>query len=948
MKNSSKIKKRTGHIVSHVHWDREWRYPIWETHLMLVDFMNELINMLETDKYPGFLLDGQVIPVLDYLELRPEMTERIKALVSSGKLQIGPWLLLPDEYPVDGECMVRNLLLGNRFADKLGGVFNVGYTSFGWGQTAQLPQIYAGFGIDVAMIGKHVNKKRAPQSEFIWRAPDGTEILTTRFGDGGRHNFFLKIHLSSLFGICYQGPYWKYGYKKTGADYHRADIGRMEQDHFLLNVPNRWYPEEITPKLIEETWATTNDSVIEDDRLMMNGCDYSACQPLFPEMLKTVNDIDLPSDRQWIHSTMPEFVALMKQKIDKSKLVVVEGELRDGCSGAVTGNALSTRLYLKRLNKKAQNLLIRIVEPLAALAAMFGAEYQDMLIRKAWMSLLEAHPHDSINGVTQDQTVLDVTGRIHQSIGISEALTDKALQELVCHINTESFNENDIILIVFNTLPYPRRDVVESWVNLPAPEVLDTRFEAVEGVQVFDSDGNPISTQWQGCTNEVYPVAELHTRAFSYYCQRHRIYFDTGEIPAGGYKVFRIGSIEEDRMKTVERSDSKVRTSTILKTPNVLENEYLQLEMNCNGTFNLTDKQLNRTFYNLNYYEDRGEIGHYWVNKRPMFNQTYTSLGCSAKIWAQESGPLQATLVSEVVMQLPTSGIEKENRRSDKMQDIKIKTSVTLRAGQRQVEINVEFENHHEDHYLRAMFPTGLSKATHANVGGHFTVDRRPIHPQGPTSDSIWPDMATLPQNNFVDVSDGEVGLAFLNDSLTEYEVLDNNERTMALSLLRAVKNWIITERIGSNYPSQKGGQCFGHHSIRYALMPHEGDWQFSGIPFIAEQFNVPLLPVQTRKHNGKLPCGQTSLFEISNTALVFSALKKAEDHDTFVVRLYNPTNQEQKGSIRFNISLSGVWLINLNEERQGEIEIENKNEIVVVAKPQKIITIEIDVKKLD
>ena len=183
---------------------------------MLVDFMDELVEILERDLYPGFLLDGQVSPVLDYLEMRPEMRGRIEKLVKSGKLEIGPWYTLPDEYPVDGEAMVRNLLWGNRKSRELGGVFNVGYTSFGWGQTAQLPQIYAGFGMDVAMIGKRVDKARAPKCEFIWNAPDGSKLLSTRFGESGRQNFYFKIHLSSLFGIYHEGPDWKYDWSKGG------------------------------------------------------------------------------------------------------------------------------------------------------------------------------------------------------------------------------------------------------------------------------------------------------------------------------------------------------------------------------------------------------------------------------------------------------------------------------------------------------------------------------------------------------------------------------------------------------------------------------------------------------------------------------------------------------------------------------------------------------------
>ena len=96
-------KKKTAHIVSHTHWDREWRYPLWETRHMLRDFMDELVDVLESGAYPGFLLDGQVIPVLDYLDMRPDKEEAVKKLVSSGKLEVGPWYILPDEFPVDGE-----------------------------------------------------------------------------------------------------------------------------------------------------------------------------------------------------------------------------------------------------------------------------------------------------------------------------------------------------------------------------------------------------------------------------------------------------------------------------------------------------------------------------------------------------------------------------------------------------------------------------------------------------------------------------------------------------------------------------------------------------------------------------------------------------------------------------------------------------------------------------
>jgi len=939
-------KKRIAHIVSHTHWDREWRYPMWETRFMLVDFLDELIEVLEQDKYPGFLLDGQCSPLLDYLEVRPENRERLQKLVSSGKLSIGPWYLLPDEYPIDGESMIRNLLWGNRISKQLGGCMNIGYTPFGWGQTAQLAQIYAGFGMDVAMIGKRVSDKRAPDSEFLWRSPDGSELLATRFGVWGRQNFYFYVHLSALFNVehlSHDG--WYYDWAKGGIAYHRADDVHYEQDHFRLDPPDKWYPEFLTPEVLEQAWESTDASLLRNDRLMMNGCDYTSSQPMFPEMLDKIKELDADTDRTWVHETMPEFVQLMREKINRNELKVVEGELRDGPTSSVTGNALSTRLYLKRKNKKAQNLLIRYAEPLTIAATLAGAEYPKEFVRTAWQNLIDSHPHDSVNGVTQDKTVADVSNRLDQVIDLSESLGNRAMQEFIKRIDLSTYADDDVLIVVFNPLPYPRREIAKAWVNMPV-DISKAHFWGLESPEIAmcDSDGNMMDTQWQGRSNERYCVAELHTRAFPFDCERHLVYFDTGEIPAGGYKVYRATPV--DKEYPAKWKAQFEQTGTMLQAPNIMENEYLRVVMNSNGTFDLVDKVNDRIYAGLNYYEDRGEHGDYWINNRPMFNQTHTSQGCQARIWSEESGPLQVTLVSEVVMRLPKRGYKEQQRRADELDDLKITTAVTLRAGAKCIEVNVDIDNRHEDHYLRAMFPTELQEAMNADAGGHFIVDRRPIRPQGPTDETCWMDMATLPQNNFVSLSDGKHGISFLNDSLMEYEVIDSQERIVALSLLRCVKNWVCTEhRSGSGWPSQKGGQALGHHSIRYAIMPHKGNWNDADIPLEAELFNVPLRLVQTRSTSGELPGKEISLYAIDNRKLRFSTLKKAEDRDSIVFRIYNPTDKEQKGNLKFAASMAKAWYTNLNEERAVEIKMPNASTVPVVAGPYKIITVEIESK---
>jgi mannosylglycerate hydrolase len=460
---------------------------------------------------------------------------------------------------------------------------------------------------------------------------------------------------------------------------------------------------------------------------------------------------------------------------------------------------------------------------------------------------------------------------------------------------------------------------------------------------VTDSQGNECGTQWEGMKATVLSVLELHTRGFPFECKKHRIFFNAGKIPGCGYKVFCVSSSKERRQLDTKFSDKISRTGTLLKKPNVIENEYFKVSMNRNGTFNILDKILEKEYCEVNYYEDRGEHGDFWINSRPMFDQIHNSLGCSARIWVEESGPLSATIVSELVMELPQRGIKDQQRRGDNLCPLKIQTRVTLRTGQEYIEVAVDLENCHEDHYLRVMIPSNVSKATQVDVGGHFHVDTRPIRPQGPDDSTVWPDMATLPQNNFVDVSDGNTGFGILNDGLMEYEVLDNDERTIALSLIRGVANIYCRElRVNLELASEKGGQSLGKHSYRYAIMPHKGNWQTVNLPLHAELFNVPTRLVQTNRHKGSLNGSQFSFFEVENSNIRFSAFKKTEDRDTFIVRLYNPCKKTQSGGLKFANPIEAAWKTNLNEDRLENLKIKEHTYIPVSVEPFKIETIEV------
>src|SRR5690606_9871808 len=163
-------------IVSHTHWDREWYRSFQEFRLQLVEMMDRLLEIMETDPdYRYFLLDGQTIMLGDYLDVRPEREATIRKLIADGRLSIGPWHILPDEFLVSPEATVRNLILGAKVCANFGARMPIGYTPDPFGHIAQLPQILAGVGLEAVALQRGLAYE---PTELWWEAPDGTRIFT--------------------------------------------------------------------------------------------------------------------------------------------------------------------------------------------------------------------------------------------------------------------------------------------------------------------------------------------------------------------------------------------------------------------------------------------------------------------------------------------------------------------------------------------------------------------------------------------------------------------------------------------------------------------------------------------------------------------------------------------------------------------------------------------------
>ena len=172
----------TLHMVSHTHWDREWYLPFQQFRLKLVHLIDGLLDLLDSDpRYTSFMLDGQTIVLDDYLEVRPEREQKLRQFIQEGRIVVGPWYILPDEFLVSPEATLRNLLQGERTCRRFGPKMQIGYIPDPFGHIGQMPQILSGFGITLAALRRGLSDEPC---ELWWEAPDGSRDFLAYLRDG--------------------------------------------------------------------------------------------------------------------------------------------------------------------------------------------------------------------------------------------------------------------------------------------------------------------------------------------------------------------------------------------------------------------------------------------------------------------------------------------------------------------------------------------------------------------------------------------------------------------------------------------------------------------------------------------------------------------------------------------------------------------------------------------
>lgn len=466
---------KTVHVIQHTHWDREWYFTENDSRAVLYYFMEDLLTRLEQDASLGpFVLDGQTVVLEDYMQVAPENTSRLQALIAQGRILTGPWYTQTDFLVVGAESITRNLLLGHEDCTRWGGLMPVGYVPDSFGQSAQLPMFLNQFAINHAVIWRGWCEHDVAGSEFQWLSRNGSSVTTAVLP-------------------------WGYGCAK-----------------WLPSDPQSG--QDVVERILEKQGRFSDSSQV----LLPNGNDQSPFEYQVPAMLDTL------STRQqqyyFVRSSFSQFFAALEAS--QMPLPVFEGELISPKYMRVHRGIFSTRTDIKQLNARLEDTLSRTVEPLLALNWTLGLPYPHHAVNAIWREAMKSQAHDSIGGCNSDRVNQMVKNRLGSGMEMAEQLLDLNMKMLAEGISAQQQGKK---LIVFNALPAARSGHVA--VTLYTPE---QNFSVFDG-EGKECRWQLISEQRQDMS---VIVQELSNNTTTTWYRKCEILLDAPDIPACGYRTF--------------------------------------------------------------------------------------------------------------------------------------------------------------------------------------------------------------------------------------------------------------------------------------------------------------------------------------------------------------------------------------------------------------------------
>lgn len=856
-------RKRRVHYVPSTHWDREWHQPLFGFRFGLVRLLDRICAVLETGALPGpFQTDGQSILLEDYLEIRPEQRQRIETLCQQGRLAVGPWYSMPDEFTVSGEAIIRNLLVGRAQAREFGAEpATAGYVPDMFGHNSQLPQIFAHCGIRTGILWRGINDDA--RRNFLWTGADGTVLPCHKFA-------------------------------RQGYGAYQAHVGRAHEPERRIEDDPAEFRRLLFKFLGEEAAATDVGPI-----LLHDSCDHQEWSAArYTLMVAALAD---SPDYELVHSDFDAYGSelLAEQRRIKGRL---KGELRDP-GRAIWGDqpleasmqwlipgVLSSRVHLKQANARCQSLLTQWAEPFTVCAHhALGLEFAPGFLALAWRKLLQNHAHDSMDGCSIDQVHRDMMHRFDDIRIIADKLATEATSRIAASIEGD-ISTHELRVTVFNPLPRDFSGVTELALEIPAawPGFNEFfGFEPKPGFTLHDANGREIPYQrLSQAMNRLR--GRFRETKFPENVNFHRIGVAVQiDVPAVGHTTLTVRAVKPD---TPTRHPEVPGLAT---SERAMANAHIAVQIEANGTLTLTDRATGNVYRDLLTFEDTADIGDGWYHGVAVNDQTFVSSAAPADIALVHNGPLATVFRIRTTMRVPRQFDFAAMTRAPEFTELVIDSRLCLRRDQTHLEVETTVHNEADDHRVRVLLPSG-AKTDRWLADTPFDVVERPIALRKDNHLYREMEVETKPQQTWSAVHDAKRGLAVVADgSLLETAVRDLPDRPLALTLFRGTRRTVLTN-------GEPEGQLRGALTFRYAIKPLRGAPDRTALALLGQRLAGGLRVVQ-------LQAADLSMFRETSTRPPTAGLLRLEGDAVLTclraaeaateLRFYNP--HESRRDIR-------------------------------------------------
>ena len=812
------------HLVPHTHWDREWYRPFQSFRMQLVDLVDRVLDMLEADPAFAFTLDGQLATIDDYLEIRPEQAGRLKRHVTSGRLAIGPWQILMDEFLVSGETLVRNLEMGRARAADFGEPMPVGYLPDMFGHVAQMPQILRRAGLADAVVWRGVPSAIGHHA-FRWESPDGSSV---------------------------RAEYLPAGYGNAAGMFAVPDRLDVAADRFL-------------------EWARPWFGA--DPVLAMYGTDHTAPVPELAGLVSRLNEVHAASNMR---------IGTLAQYVEQAPALTPDdpcwrGEMRSGARANVLMGVASARIDIKRAAGRAETLLERYAEPLSALHLAPEA-WPAPFLSLAWRRVVENSAHDSICGCSVDAVSAQVLVRYAEAEQIGRGLARRTTAAIAGAVPRGA-------LTVVNPTPTERSGMVEAELLVPTPwesvalelpdgtrigtqelsrkepilfdqelrgDEVDELFRRFHGREIFDHAWNGYRVDGRTITLEV------DTDADPAWLDVDGLRADVGATMRGApdarWRVMIVAGPRRrvaaavpmpplgwNAVRAVEGPAATAAAVRVAAGGRTITNGLLTVAVADDGALRLETPDGGVTD-GVGRIVEGGDYGDSY-NYGPPASDLMVDRPSAVTVTSDLAGPVRARMTVRRRFEWPSDVQPDGTARTTDTEETEVAMDVELRADEPFARIGIGFVNRSDAHRVRFHVPLPRpADASHAE--GQFAVVERGMAVEGGYREEP---LATFPAHGWVDAG----GLALLVDHVSEYELLEAPQaasgRELALTILRSIG---LISRNANPYRQDPAGpelpvpeaQLRGPWRFDLALFPHAGDWLQGGVAAAAERYRHAFL----------------------------------------------------------------------------------------------------------